>query len=467
MSVFPKESSTIYETSQLKDTRQYVIDIYKLTKGFTKTSLHQGTYKTLKTLLVKTFKKKSISHSSTYNDVLHQKDLNALKDVTIRILPGASIGIIGKNGSGKSTLLKLISGIYKADEGYIHVNGRIAALIELGAGFHPDFTGRENLFLGGIIHGLSKKDIQDRFQKIVKFAELEHVIDEPVRTYSSGMFMRLGFSLAIHTDPDLLIIDEVLAVGDAAFVNKCKEKIHTLKREGKTILLVSHDLDAVERFCDEVVWLDKGIVKDRGEPRRVIDHYRIFIEKGEEEQRKYNAESSGENAVKKRVLSQDVEPQKTDSHNSTSVQRWGSREIEIHSCRMKDREGNSKFVYHPEEPLTIEFCYTVHDKSFVTEDQSIVFGIAIHREDGILVHGTNTHIEKISCNLQNQKNGVVRYMITTLHLIDNVYSIDIAVHHKDGYPYDYHKNIVQFSVRSLIHDVGIVRLKHEWDISKS
>lgn len=198
----------------------------------------------------------------------------ALREVTMTIRQGQTFGIIGRNGSGKSTLLKLMARIYRADGGRIQTFGRVAGLLELGAGFHPEFSGRENVFINGIVLGLSRREIQRRFDEIVRFAELGSFIDEPVRTYSSGMYVRLGFSVAIHSDPDILLIDEVLSVGDEGFQKKCLERIEDLQRSGKTFVLVSHDLAAVARWCDVAVWLEGGVVREQGEPENVIRLYK-------------------------------------------------------------------------------------------------------------------------------------------------------------------------------------------------
>jgi ABC-type polysaccharide/polyol phosphate transport system ATPase subunit len=187
---------------------------------------------------------------------------------------GQTLSILGRNGSGKSTLLKVLAGIYRADRGRIRVHGRIGALLDLGTGFHPEFSGRENVFINGIILGLSKKEVRQRFDQIVQFAGLEASIDEPVKTYSSGMYMRLGFAVAVHADLNILLIDEILAVGDAAFQLKCFDKIAEFRQHGKTIILVSHDLASVEQLSDEVLWLDRGVIREQGEPQRVISQYR-------------------------------------------------------------------------------------------------------------------------------------------------------------------------------------------------
>jgi len=207
----------------------------------------------------------------------------ALKDVSLNIERGESIGVIGMNAAGKTTLLKLMAGIYKPTSGKVDIKGRVASVIGLGIGFHPEFTGRENVFINGIILGLSKKEIRRRFDDIVNFAELEDYIDEPVRTYSGGMFMRLGFSVAINVDPDTLLIDEILDVGDEYFQHKCVEKIAEFRRLDKTMVVVSHNLEGIERWCNRVVWLDRGIIREIGIPGEVIGSYQKAIAEKEGE----------------------------------------------------------------------------------------------------------------------------------------------------------------------------------------
>ena len=197
----------------------------------------------------------------------------ALHDVSIEIERGETFGIIGNNGSGKSTLLKLITNISRPTKGHVGVRGKVSALLELGAGFHPDFTGRENIFLNGAILGLRRKEIEKKLDEIVGFAELENFIDNPVKTYSSGMYMRLAFSIAIHVDPDILVIDEVLAVGDVAFQQKCFDQIHRFKHEGKTIVFVSHSLGIVQDLCQRAAWLDHGELRALGKTDQVLEFY--------------------------------------------------------------------------------------------------------------------------------------------------------------------------------------------------
>jgi lipopolysaccharide transport system ATP-binding protein len=232
-------------------------------KGFEKVVLRSG-YTTLKTALTHLLSR----------DARPPERVEALTSVSLAVPPGATLGLLGRNGSGKSTLIRIIAGIYKPDTGRVVTQGRVSALIELGAGFHPEFTGRENVYVNGIILGLTKKDIRRRFDEIVDFAEIEKFIDAPVRTYSSGMYMRLGFSVAVHVDPDILLVDEVLAVGDEGFVKKCLDKMNEFKKQGKTIILAGHDLLLVEQWCDRAVLLDGGRVTAQGLPPDVVAAYR-------------------------------------------------------------------------------------------------------------------------------------------------------------------------------------------------
>jgi ABC-type polysaccharide/polyol phosphate transport system ATPase subunit len=211
----------------------------------------------------------------------HFTELWALRDVDLDISPGESVAIVGRNGSGKSTLLKMIAGIFPPQHGTLEVSGEVASMLELGAGFHPDFTGRENVFMNGAIHGMSEKTVRDRFASIVEFSEIAEFIDLPVRTYSSGMMMRLAFAVAAHVDPDILLLDEVLAVGDEAFQAKCRERIFAFKDSGGTILFVSHDADTVMNVCERAILIDGGHILHDGPSADVIDSYHRLISVGE------------------------------------------------------------------------------------------------------------------------------------------------------------------------------------------
>ena len=226
--------------------------------------------------------KSAILEGSLLGDLKPEETFQALRGVSFQVPKGCTYGVIGRNGSGKSTLLKCVAGITRPTEGSVSVDGRISALIELGAGFHPEISGRENIFINGIMLGLTKREIQRRFDEIVEFAEMQDFIDAPVKTYSSGMYMRLGFAVAVHVDPEVLLVDEVLAVGDQGFTHKCLDKFAEFRRRNKSILLVTHSLDLVEKFCDQAHWLDKGTTKGEGDPKRVVAAYVIDVEDSEE-----------------------------------------------------------------------------------------------------------------------------------------------------------------------------------------
>jgi len=206
----------------------------------------------------------------------NRPELWALKDVSFTVKHGETVGVIGRNGSGKSTLLQVLCGILRPTAGEVAVNGRVSALLELGAGFHPEFSGRENVYMNGAIMGLSRKEVDFRFQEIADFAEIGSFIEQPVRTYSSGMFVRLAFACAVNIAPDILIVDEALAVGDAHFQQKCKRKIMEFRENGGSMLLVSHDMESVKALCDSAILLDKGAVVESGDPARVVDRYQAI-----------------------------------------------------------------------------------------------------------------------------------------------------------------------------------------------
>lgn len=251
-------------------------------------------------------------------------DVWALRDVSARIVPGEAVGLIGRNGSGKTTLLRLVAGIIKPTGGRVAAGGRIGSLLELGAGFHPDFSGRENVFLNGSIFGLKKATIRERFDEIVAFAELEDAIDRPVRTYSSGMYMRLGFSIAAFLDADVLLLDEVFAVGDEAFQRKCFGKIFEFKQRGGTIVFVSHDASAVERLCGRAVLLQQGRVAYDGPTHEALVRYR-------------------------RQLADELDP----AERGAGLREWGTGEAAIVGARLVGPAGEERAQFLAGEPLSL------------------------------------------------------------------------------------------------------------------
>src|SRR5216683_3234480 len=251
------------------------IVISNATKQFRKTTAPKH-HTTFKSELVRWFRGERRQVREMWIDVL--------RGINLTVRQGATVGIIGRNGAGKSTLLKLITGIYSPTSGTVTVNGRISALLDLGAGFHPDFSGRENILINSIILGMSRAEVRARMPEIIAFSELGEFIDEPVRTYSSGMYMRLAFSVATHVDPDILIIDEILAVGDEHFFRKSRAKMEEFKRSGKTIVLVTHGLSTVEEWCDQAAWIDDGKVRLMGDPREVVGEYVRTVALAEQQQ---------------------------------------------------------------------------------------------------------------------------------------------------------------------------------------
>jgi ABC-type polysaccharide/polyol phosphate transport system ATPase subunit len=414
--------------------------------------------------------KSALLSRSLVRDLEPEETFAAVKDVTFTLPAGRTLGVIGRNGSGKSTLLKLVAGITKPTTGTVAVNGRISALIELGAGFHPEISGRENVFINGIMLGLTKKEIGRRFDEIVEFAELQDFIDAPVKTYSSGMYMRLGFAVAIHVDPDVLLVDEVLAVGDEGFTHKCLDKFAEFKRRGKTILLVTHSLGLVERFCDEALWMNGGSLQALGDPKRVVGAYVTDVEHSEEQQLAAGDAKAQESAT---AVSPDEpasavlpdNPIETatgpaDMFRATEG-RWGSREIEIVDVSLAGPDGERAHVFHSGEPLDVRLRLRA---PVAIED--FVVGIGIFNAEGVCCYGTNTDIEELkAARIFGDAEAV--FSIASLDLVEGTYKLDVAVHKLDGYPYDYHRLLHTFRVKSRTKDVGIYRPKHEWRFSES
>jgi ABC-type polysaccharide/polyol phosphate transport system ATPase subunit len=414
-------------------------DVTKVYRRF----LHRNQFRTLKSALLS---------RSLISDLNPDQTFTALEGVSFEVPRGSTFGVIGENGSGKSTLLKLMAGITRPTRGSITVDGRISALIELGAGFHPEISGRENVAINGIMLGLTRREVAERFDAIVAFAELEQFIDAPVKTYSSGMYMRLGFSVAIHVEPDVLLIDEVLAVGDEAFTRKCLDKIGEFRRRGKTIVLVTHSLGLVEKMCDDVLWLRRAQVADRGDPKRVVDAYLTHV-------------AGGEEALLARAHGQMDEAAPSEPppapENAAGYQkgRWGGHEVEIAAVRLLDDRGRERHVYVPGERLTIALAVTA--PAPVTD---FVFGIGVFTADGVSVYGTNTHLEDY-VPARAEGMGEVRLHLDDLRLVEGTYLLDVAVHRRDGTPYDYHRGLYSFRMKSRIKDVGVYRPAHRWEFS--
>ncbi len=412
---------------------------------------HRRQFATLKSALV---------HRSLVSDLSPEETFTAVDDVSLQIPEGSAFGIIGRNGSGKSTLLKLVSGITKPTSGRVSVHGRISALIELGAGFHPEISGRENVFINGVMLGLTKREIAKRFDEIVEFAELKEFIDAPVKNYSSGMYMRLGFAVAVHVNPDILIVDEVLAVGDEGFSLKCLDKFAEFKRRGKTIVLVTHSLGTVQRFCDEAVWLDQGHIAGRGDPPRVIHAYLNDVAESEErflsedDQRKIEATSREHAAAEPGDAELTDEEPPADMFRA-SEGRWGSGEATITGVTLEGASGPSH-VFRSGERVSVRIQVAAAEAL-----QDFVFGVSIFNAEGVCCYGTNTEIAELRPDTMLGEGEVV-FEIEQLDLVDGTYKLDVAVHTREGRPYDYHRLLYTFRVKSDTTDVGIYRPRHQW-----
>jgi len=353
------------------------------------------------------------------------EDFWALQDVNLRIEAGESIGLLGHNGSGKSTLLKCIAGILRPTSGEIRTQGRLAALLELGAGFQPDLSGRENVFLNGSILGMKRAAIAKRFDDIVHFAgdEVERMIDNQVKFYSSGMYVRLGFAIAINVDPDILLVDEVLAVGDEAFQRKCLDKVAAFQAEGRTIIVVTHAADLVRQVCTRAAALDHGRLVAMGEPNDVIRTFRDTLMTGDD--------GAG-------VDDPDASP------------FWHRVRITAVEVVYPDP---AQAILLPGQPLELRIGFDTCDNRV----DDIVAGIAIHGTLGQLAYGTNSHLSGQELGTL-QGTGVVCFRVADLPLLDGTYRVTVSLHTRGGLRYDHWEQHVPVEIKAPGRDVGVVRL---------
>ncbi len=398
-------------------------------KSFKKTA-RRTEYTSFKSELVKllTFKRKLIEPTTL---------IEALKGIDLRIPRGSTVGIIGRNGSGKSTLLKLMTGIYTPTRGTIEVNGRISALLELGAGFHPDFTGRENILINGIILGMARNDIKERVPAIIAFAELGDFIDEPVRTYSSGMFMRLAFAVATHVEPDILIVDEILSVGDEHFGRKSMARMNEFRQSGKTIVLVTHDLGTVQHWCTHAAWIDGGRIRMFGNSTDVVNEYRRAVAAAEAE-----AQKTGHSALSQPglALPQTSEPALV-----------APRIASLSGARLRDKVGASPPAFHPDAALTVELDFALTQKAKTT------FSVDVMSSDGRLVFSSAFDGGELA------GTGTVKIEVQRLGLGGGVYEV-LASATANG-------EKIENPVRQALHvesteGVGLVRPELRWSVSQ-
>ena len=401
---------------------------------------------------------------TTYEEFL------ALDDVSFSVKHGETFGMIGPNGSGKSTLLKLIARILRPTSGEVRVNGSLSALLELGAGFHPDLTGRENIYINAAILGMKKKEIDRKLNDIIEFSELERFIDTPVKNYSSGMYMRLGFSVAINVNPDILLVDEVLAVGDQAFQAKCYKVIYDFMKRGKTIIIVSHDLGTISDLCSKVVFLKDGEIKDIGKPLVVVAKYRAYIEELDKkriiEQQRAERRKIFKTVIednRKVIDGEEISRLSNLSVSGETLNRFGSGDAEIQNIKLlddKDRE--------------IDFCKygddvkIIYEVLFKKEVEEPIFGMRITDFKGNIVYGTNTRLNNIKTGTFKKGDLIKVIFNQKINLIGGAYSVSPAVGYNDNKTYcDWINDMLTLNVIHNNKAEGISDLNPEIIIKKT
>jgi lipopolysaccharide transport system ATP-binding protein len=360
----------------------------------------------------------------------------ALNNVSLSVRQGEVFGLIGKNGAGKSTLLKLLARVLRPTTGRVWVKGRVAPLLELGAGFHPELTGRENIYLNGALLGFTRQQMDAKFNRILEFSELIDFIDAPLRTYSTGMVARLGFSIATDERPDILIVDEILSVGDTEFQNKSFERIQNFQGAGTTILLVTHSIERVEEMCARAALLSHGQIVTSGSAKMVVDRYRGRVRQLEAERPLQSAELA-------------------------TVQRWGNRKVEITNVRITDGSGAPKVIFCTGDQVMVQMDYVAHELI-----PSPVFGVAIHRNDGAHITGPNTNFSDFEIGAIHG-TGTVTYEIPSLPLLNGLYYFSVAiVNSNDTEMYDCHERVYPFRVlndeRVFKERYGFMTLRGDW-----
>jgi ABC-2 type transport system ATP-binding protein len=405
-----------------------VIEVRDVTKSF-KVYLDKGSQ--LKERLL--FRKRS-----------RYEERKVLRGISFSVKKGEAIGLIGHNGCGKSTTLKLLTRIMYPDSGSIKMKGRVSSLIELGAGFHPDMSGRENIYTNAAIFGLNKKEIDSRIQSIIDFSELKDFIDNPVRTYSSGMYMRLAFSVAINVDADILLIDEILAVGDANFQSKCFNKLREIKSHGTTIVIVSHSLGQIEQICDRSIWIHEGLIKAEGPPKEIDLEYLDYMSRKMQDSNKKTEEAA-----------ESEEPA-----GNEKGKRWGSGEARIKRIRSYASDGTEQSVFRVGEDIRLTVDYTV--KKPVND---AVIGFGIFDMNGVQCYGTNTRIDKLP-EMTLHKDGTAEITMKNVQLLSGEYMIDIAIEQGEGIPVDYYRQAYKIQMISAYGDAGIARVDHTWNLQR-
>lgn len=386
-----------------------------------------------------------LKESLSPNKKKYHQEFNALNDVSFIVNKGDAVGILGKNGSGKSTLLKLITGVISPSSGEVIVNGKISAILELGAGFNPEYTGRENIYLNGLMMGYTREEMDEKINSIIDFADIGTFIEQPVKVYSSGMFARLAFAVSINVEPDILIVDEALAVGDIRFQTKCIEKMKELKSNGTTILFVSHATEQVKRFCNKAVWIKEGKVKAEGASSEIVDLYEDYMKHGNDY---FGAANTNSVAVNRAFDKSDEEtiilPE--DPNILASITNVNITKDELKSF----------------DQLEIEVIYEIYE-NFI---EDILIGVALYTPKRDYIFGPNTHLEKIEIPKSFGRHSI-KYIVPKLPLMGGTYCIDVGIFSNEGLIcLNYKENANQFVVTNDYFSEGLVYLNHRWEVVK-
>lgn len=388
---------------------------------------------------------KSIKEFALFKRRRKYEKREVLKGISFEVGTGEAVGLVGHNGCGKSTTLKILTRILYPETGSVEVKGRVSSLIELGAGFHPDMSGRENIYTNASIFGLTRKEIERRVDDIIAFSELEEYIDNPVRTYSSGMYMRLAFSVAINVDADILLIDEILAVGDANFQLKCFEKLKEIKKKGTTIVIVSHSLEQIEQICDRSLWIHEGMVKAQGRPKEVHAAYLDYMD----EKRREVEQKERERQIALGNIDSEEDPK-----------RWGNGEAKYTEIEIYNSHNEVTDVFPMGEDIYIHLKYQV-----VKPIKNAIIGMAIYRLDGVHCYGTNTKIDRYD-PFDLCEDGCVELILRNVNLLPSRYVLDFSIEAEDGSPIDFFREASQIQVLSESEEVGMISVEHEWLLHK-
>ena len=418
-------------------------------------------------------KGRSLKEKVLFQNRNKYEDRWVLNGINFEVKKGEAIGIIGQNGCGKSTTLKLLTKIMYPNEGTIDIRGRVSSLIELGAGFHPDMSGRENIYTNASIFGLTRKEIDARINDIIEFSELDEFLDNPVRTYSSGMYMRLAFSVAINVDADVLLIDEILAVGDANFQAKCLNKLREIKANGTTIVIVSHSLTQIEQICERCIWIMDGEINKEGVPSDVVYQYLDYMgEQNKGFHKKVAPEVTAEDKAEKehevpeehpedKQKPQSISQLSSEQGNTTPDEKGNEQIACIEQIELLHHNGKADTRFKTGEEVILKIDYKAKPDYL---DRPII-GLKLYRNDNVNSFGTNTQNEHVQVILQDK--GSILCHFDKLNLIAGEYILDIAIRSQEMFAYDYKSHAAQFVIYNTVYEEGIVHLDHYWEFKSS